>query len=51
MITAQIYDQEGVLQSFTMKGTRSNQKFAEWLRVHDRYTPRLTEDEEQETSR
>lgn len=42
-IEAWIYDQEGQLQPFRMKDTPFNRAFAEWLRVHDRYTPRHNE--------
>lgn len=38
MIEARIYDQEGNLQPFNMSESRSNALFAEFLRVHDRYT-------------
>jgi hypothetical protein len=37
-IQAKIYDQEGKLQPFPMKNTPDNQHFAEYLRIHDRYT-------------
>ena len=33
-----IYDQEGKRQPFPMADTPFNRAFAEWLRVHDRYT-------------
>lgn len=39
-LPARIYDQEGNLQPFPIKDTPENRLFAEWLRVHDRYTPR-----------
>lgn len=39
-IDAVIYDQEGVLQPIRMVDTPENRLFAEWLRIHDRYTPR-----------
>ena len=40
VIEANIYDLECMLQPFPMKDTPFNRAFAEWLRVHDRYTPR-----------
>lgn len=39
MIDAWIYDQEGKRQPFPMADTPFNRAFAEWLRIHDRYTP------------
>jgi hypothetical protein len=38
-IEAWIYDQEGNRQPFLMADTQFNRDFAEWLRIHDRYTP------------
>jgi len=43
MIDAWIYDQEGNCQPFPMKDTPMNRAFAEWLRVHDRYTSKATQ--------
>lgn len=40
IVEARIYDQEGNLQPFNMKDTPDNRHFAEFLRIHDRYTPR-----------
>jgi hypothetical protein len=37
-IEVKIYDQEGKLLPFPMKDTPDNQHFAEYLRIHDRYT-------------
>ena len=39
IVTAKIYDQQGNLQPFNMKDTPDNRHFAEFLRIHDRYTP------------
>lgn len=43
VIPAKLYDQDGVLQPFHMTASVENQHFAEWLRVHDRYTPQSSE--------
>jgi len=40
IVEARIYDQEGNLQPFNMEDTPDNRHFAEFLRIHDRYTPR-----------
>lgn len=37
-----LYDQEGEIQSMTVRRTRDMEMFQEWLRRFDRYTPRET---------
>lgn len=38
-IEAKVYDQDGVFQPIKIQNSKAGELFAEWLRIHDRYTP------------
>ena len=38
-----LYQQDGTFQKMICKDTSDNRKFTEWVRIHDRYTPKKDE--------
>lgn len=38
-LSINIYGQDGKLSLLVVEDTPSNRKYAEWIRIHDRYTP------------